>query len=158
MTNPVRVRFAPSPTGYPHVGNIRTAMFNWLLAKHEGGKLILRIEDTDVARKVEGAVEAMLEGLQWLGLEWDEGPDLGGNYGPYVQSQCLELYRYAAQQLISQGDAYYCYCSVQRLEEMPSQWRGHPNQPPGPDTLEYGWKTRHSVPLRSLVRCQKWQL
>jgi glutamyl-tRNA synthetase len=118
MTGPVRVRFAPSPTGYPHVGNIRTAMFNWLLARHTGGKLVLRIEDTDVARRVKGAVEAIMDGLKWLGLDWDEGPDVGGDYGPYFQSQRLEMYRQAAERLVAQGDAYYCYCSPQRLEEM----------------------------------------
>jgi glutamyl-tRNA synthetase len=118
MTTPVRVRFAPSPTGRPHVGNIRTAMFNWLLARHTGGSFILRIEDTDVARKVKGALEAILDGLKWLGLDWDEGPGVGGDYGPYFQSQRLSLYRAAAERLVSQGDAYYCYCSPEWLEEM----------------------------------------
>ena len=118
MTEPVRVRFAPSPTGYPHVGNIRTALFDWLMARHTGGKFILRIEDTDVARRVEGAVEAIIDGLKWLGLDWDEGPDVGGDYGPYYQSQRVELYRKAAERLIEQGDAYYCYCSPERLGEM----------------------------------------
>src|SRR4030043_406971 len=89
MTEPVRVRFAPSPTGKPHVGNIRTAMFNWLFARHTGGKFILRIEDTDVARKVEGAEEAIMEGRKGRGLDWDEGPGVGGDYEPYYQSQRL---------------------------------------------------------------------
>jgi len=115
---PVRVRFAPSPTGYPHVGNIRTALFNWLFARHYEGSFIVRIEDTDVTRKIKGAVEAILDGLKWLGLDWDEGPEVGGKYGPYFQSQRLELYHKASERLISQGDAYYCYCSPQRLEEM----------------------------------------
>jgi glutamyl-tRNA synthetase len=118
MTRPVRVRFAPSPTGYPHVGNIRTAMFNWLMARHTGGKLVLRIEDTDVARRVKGAEEAIMEGLKWLGLDWDEGPDVGGDYGPYYQSQRVELYKQAAGRLVAQGDAYYCYCSPERLEQV----------------------------------------
>jgi len=118
MANPVRVRYAPSPTGYPHVGNIRTALFNWLFARHHGGSFIVRIEDTDVTRKVKGTVEAILEGLSWLGLDWDEGPEVGGRFGPYFQSQRLEIYREAAERLVSQGDAYYCYCSSQRLEEM----------------------------------------
>ena len=118
MNNPVRVRYAPSPTGYPHVGNIRTALFNWLFARHYGGSFIIRIEDTDVARKVEDALQAILDGLRWLGLDWDEGPEVGGKYGPYFQSQRLEIYHKAAEQLISQGDAYYCYCSPQRLKEM----------------------------------------
>jgi glutamyl-tRNA synthetase len=118
MIAPVRVRFAPSPTGRLQVGNIRTAMFDWLLARHTGGTFILRIEDTDVARKAEGAEEAIKEALLWLGLNWDEGPDVGGNYGPYYQSQRLDLYKKAAEQLVSQGNAYYCYCSPERLEEM----------------------------------------
>ncbi len=132
MTTPVRVRFAPSPTGYPHVGNMRTAMFNWLLARHTGGKFILRIEDTDVARKVKGALEAILDGLRWLGLDWDEGPEVGGDYRPYFQSQRLELYHEAAGRLVSQGDAYYCYCSPERLEEMRAE-QVRSKQPPGYD-------------------------
>ena len=121
MTKPIRVRFAPSPTGYPHVGNIRSALFNWLFARHSNGSFIVRIEDTDVARKVEGSLEAILGGLKWLGMDWDEGPEIGGNYGPYFQSQRLELYQGAAQCLISQGSAYRCYCSSQRLEQMRSE-------------------------------------
>jgi len=132
MTKPVRVRFAPSPTGYPHVGNIRTAMFNWLFARHHGGKLILRIEDTDVTRKVKGAVKAILDSLRWLGLDWDEGPEVGGKYGPYFQSQRLELYKATAEKLISQGDAYYCYCSPERLEQMRAE-QVRRKQPPGYD-------------------------
>jgi glutamyl-tRNA synthetase len=134
MTTPVRVRFAPSPTGFPHVGNIRTAMFNWLLARHTGGKLVLRIEDTDVARRVEGAETAIMEGLRWLGLDWDEGPDIGGDYGPYYQSQRLELYKKSAQRLIEQGDAYYCYCSPERLEKLRAE-QVKRKQPPGYDRL-----------------------
>jgi len=146
MTSSVRVRFAPSPTGYPHVGNIRTALFAWLFARHHGGSFIVRIEDTDVARKVKGAVEAILDSLRWLGLDWDEGPEVGGNYGPYFQSQRLELYRYAAQQLISQGGAYYCYCSPQRLEEMRAE-QVRRKQPPGYD--------RHCRDLSEEVWAQK---
>lgn len=114
----VRVRFAPSPTGYPHVGNIRTALFNWLFARHSGGSFIVRIEDTDINRKVEGATEALLDGLKWLGIEWDEGPEVGGNYGPYFQSQRLEHYQNVAQQLVKGGYAYPCYCSEERLARM----------------------------------------
>jgi glutamyl-tRNA synthetase len=132
MNNPVRVRYAPSPTGFPHVGNIRTALFNWLFARHTGGKFIVRIEDTDVTRKVKGAVKAILDSLQWLGLDWDEGPEVGGKYGPYVQSERLELYKEAAERLISQGDAYYCYCSPQRLEGMRAE-QVKRKQPPGYD-------------------------
>jgi glutamyl-tRNA synthetase len=128
----IRVRYAPSPTGYPHVGNIRTALFNWLFARHSGGSFIVRIEDTDVTRKIEGAVEAILDGLSWLGLDWDEGPDVGGEFGPYFQSQRLDLYRDAAERLLSQGDAYYCYCSSQRLEEMRAEQVKH-KQPLGYD-------------------------
>jgi glutamyl-tRNA synthetase len=132
MTTPVRVRFAPSPTGRPHVGNVRTAMFNWLLARHTGGRFILRIEDTDVARKVKGALEAILDGLKWLGLDWDEGPEVGGDSGPYFQSQRLSLYREAAERLVAQGDAYHCYCSPERLEEMRAE-QVRRKQPPGYD-------------------------
>ncbi len=134
MTKSVRVRYAPSPTGYPHVGNIRTALFNWLFARHHSGSFIVRIEDTDVTRKVKGAVEAILSSLRWLGLDWDEGPEVGGKYGPYFQSQRLELYREAAERLISQGDAYYCYCSPQRLEAMRAE-QVKRKQPPGYDRL-----------------------
>ena len=132
MTKPVRVRFAPSPTGYPHVGNIRTALFNWLFARHSGGRFIIRIEDTDVARRVDGALEVILGGLKWLGLDWDEGPGVGGDYGPYFQSQRLNLYHEAAERLIRQGNAYYCYCSSQRLKEMREE-QARRKQPPGYD-------------------------
>jgi len=132
MTKPVRVRFAPSPTGYPHVGNIRTALFNWLFARHHGGSFIVRIEDTDVTRRVKGAERAILDSLRWLGLDWDEGPEVGGKYGPYIQSERLDMYRETAERLISQGDAYYCYCSPQRLEEMRAEQIKR-KQPPGYD-------------------------
>jgi glutamyl-tRNA synthetase len=134
MNKPVRVRFAPSPTGLPHVGNIRTALFNWLFARHSQGQFIVRIEDTDVARSVEGAIEAILEGLHWLGLDWDEGPEVGGEYGPYLQSQRLDIYRAIAQQLVKQGDAYLCYCSPQRLEQMRAEQMRR-KEPPGYDRL-----------------------
>jgi glutamyl-tRNA synthetase len=128
----VRTRFAPSPTGYPHVGNMRSALFAWLFARHNGGVFIVRIEDTDVARKVEGAVEGILDGLRWLGLDWDEGPQAGGDFGPYFQSQRLELYQEAAQRLVSRDDAYYCYCSSERLKEMRAE-QVRRKQPPGYD-------------------------
>ena len=102
----IRTRFAPSPTGDPHVGNIRTALFTWLFARGHGGKFILRIEDTDQAREVEGSVEAIMEGLRWLGLDWDEGPGVGGEYGPYFQSERLDHYQSAADRLIESGHAY----------------------------------------------------
>jgi len=132
MNKSVRTRFAPSPTGYPHVGNIRTALFAWLFARHYGGSFVVRIEDTDVARKVEGAVEVILDSLRWLGLDWDEGPEVGGKYGPYFQSQRLDIYRELAERLVSQGDAYYCYCSPQRLKEMRAEQMRR-KQPPGYD-------------------------
>ncbi len=117
-TEGVRVRYAPSPTGYPHIGNIRTALFNWLFARHTGGKFIVRIEDTDQSRKVEGAVEAILDSLRWLDIDWDEGPEVGGDYGPYFQSERRELYQKYAQQLLESGRAYKCYCSSERLSQM----------------------------------------
>jgi glutamyl-tRNA synthetase len=146
MTRPVRVRFAPSPTGYPHVGNIRTAMFNWLMARHTGGKLVLRIEDTDVDRRVKGAEEAIMDGLRWLGLDWDEGPEVGGDYGPYYQSQRIELYIQAAERLVAQGDAYYCYCSSERLKQMRAEQVAR-RQPLGYD--------RHCRDLSPQERAQK---
>ena len=99
----VRTRFAPSPTGFLHVGSIRTALFDWLFTRHNSGVFILRIEDTDATRKVEGAIEAIMDDLRWLNLEWDEGPETGGNYGPYIQSERLERYKAAAQHLLAQG-------------------------------------------------------
>src|SRR5207244_3245375 len=110
-----RVRFAPSPTGYLHVGGARTALFNWLYARRHGGTFVLRIEDTDVERSSADMVTGILEGLQWLGLEWDEGPHVGGPHAPYFQSERLERYRAAAEQLLADGRAYYCYSSVDRL-------------------------------------------
>lgn len=114
----VRTRYAPSPTGFPHIGNYRTALFEWLAARHDGGKFVLRVEDTDRKRLVPGSIEAIMEGLRWLGLEWDEGPDVGGPYGPYLQSERLDIYREYAEQLIEQGDAYFCYCTEERLAQM----------------------------------------
>jgi glutamyl-tRNA synthetase len=117
-TVPVRTRYAPSPTGFPHIGNYRTALFEWLAARHTSGKFVLRVEDTDRKRLVAGSIEAIQEGLKWLGLEWDEGPDVGGPYGPYTQSERLDLYRQYGEQLIEQGDAYRCYCTEERLAQM----------------------------------------
>jgi glutamyl-tRNA synthetase len=114
----VRVRFAPSPTGRLHLGGGRTALYNYLLVKKMGGKFILRIEDTDQKRYVETAEQEIIDGLHWLGIDWDEGPDKGGSYGPYRQSQRKEIYQRYAEQLIEQGDAFYCFCSPDRLSEM----------------------------------------
>ncbi len=111
MTVP-RVRFAPSPTGYLHVGGARTALFNWLYARRTGGVFVLRIEDTDVERSSADMVTGILEGMRWIGLDWDEGPDVGGAHGPYFQSQRLARYRELAEQLVRGGHAYYCYCGV----------------------------------------------
>ena len=116
MDKPVRVRFAPSPTGKTHVGNIRTAIFDYLAARHYGGQFVLRIEDTDLTRKVDGAVEYVMEALNWLGMDWDEGPGKGGPYGPYYQSERLPLYTEAAERMIAEGNAYYCYCTPERLD------------------------------------------
>lgn len=113
-----RVRFAPSPTGYLHVGGLRTALYNYLFAKKEGGKFILRIEDTDRNRFVEGAVENLIETLKWSGLEYDEGPDKPGEYGPYMQSERLEIYKKYADELIANGKAYHCFCTPERLSEL----------------------------------------
>jgi glutamyl-tRNA synthetase len=125
----VRVRFPPSPTGEPHVGNIRTALFNWLFARHEGGKFVLRIEDTDQTRLVPGAVDRILASLRWLGLDWDEGPEVGGPHGPYFQSERLEIYHKYANQLIESGRAYLCYCTPERLEALRTE-QARLKQPP----------------------------
>jgi glutamyl-tRNA synthetase len=125
----VRVRFAPSPTGDLHVGNIRTALYNWAFARHVGGTLVFRIEDTDRARVTDEHVNAAEDTLQWLGLEWDEGPGVGGGYGPYLQSERMPLYDEWAQRFLEQGYAYYCYCTPQELEERREKARamGHPS-------------------------------
>ncbi len=113
----VRVRFAPAPTGFMHIGNLHTALFNWLFARNQGGKFVLRIEDTDEVRFTPEAVNVIYEGLRWLGLDWDEGPDIGGPYGPYIQSERLELYQSKVQELLAAGKAYECFCTPQELEE-----------------------------------------
>ena len=102
----VRTRFAPSPTGSPHIGNIRTAVFDYLYARHTQGDFILRVEDTDRTRYVENSLSDMMKGLRWMGMQWDEGPDAGGDRGPYFQSERLELYHKYARQLIDEGKAY----------------------------------------------------
>lgn len=112
----VRVRFAPSPTGYLHIGGARTALFNWLFAHKMGGKLILRIEDTDTERLKEDSVSQILTSLKWLGINWDEGPEVGGDCGPYYQSERLDIYKKYAEQLLAEGKAYYCFCTPADLE------------------------------------------
>jgi len=118
MSQHVRVRFAPSPTGYLHVGGLRTALYNYLFARHHGGAFVLRIEDTDQSRKVEGAVENLISTLDWAGVHFDEGPGRDGGHGPYVQSQRLDIYHKHAAQLVKAGKAYYCFCTAERLEEV----------------------------------------
>ncbi len=112
----IRDRFAPSPTGYLHVGNARTAILNWIFARHKQGKFVLRIEDTDFERSTREFEEAIYEDLHWLGLNWDEGPDSGGAFGPYRQSERLELYREMAHRLLEEGKAFYCYCTPEEIE------------------------------------------
>jgi glutamyl-tRNA synthetase len=112
----IRVRFAPSPTGYLHVGGARTALFNWLFARRHGGSFVLRIEDTDAERSSSEMVDGILEGLRWLGLDWDEGPVVGGPYGPYFQSRRFNLHRAMAEQLLARGAAYHCFCTHEELK------------------------------------------
>jgi glutamyl-tRNA synthetase len=120
---PVRVRFAPSPTGYWHPGNARTALFSWLYARSAGGTFVLRIEDTDQGRNTSGAMRDLLETMRWLGLDWDEGPEVGGDYGPYLQSERLPLYRAAAERLLADGKAYYCFTTPEELTAMRDEQR-----------------------------------
>lgn len=113
----VRCRFAPAPSGSLHVGNVRTGLFSWAFARHQGGAFILRIEDTDASRVTEEAFHGVMDSLRWLGVDWDEGPDVGGPYAPYRQSQRMDTYREMAHRLLAQGDAYRCYCTEEELEE-----------------------------------------
>ncbi|MBA2740263.1 MAG: glutamate--tRNA ligase [Nocardioidaceae bacterium] len=117
MSSGVRVRFCPSPTGNPHVGVVRAALFNWAFARHHGGTFVFRIEDTDIARDSEASYEAMLAAMRWLGLSWDEGPEVGGPHGPYRQSLRRDIYADVAERLLAGGHAYHCYCSQAELEE-----------------------------------------
>src|SRR5688572_3015501 len=112
----MRVRFAPSPTGHLHVGNVRTALFNWLLARGHKGTFILRIEDTDIERSTADSDAMILEDMRWLGLDWDEGPEIGGPVGPYRSSERIGIYQSRARLLIEQGRAYYCFCTPGQLE------------------------------------------
>lgn len=121
MDKKVRVRFAPSPTGYLHVGGARSALFNYLFAKHCGGSFILRIEDTDQNRFVEGALKEIYDSLKWLGLDWDEGPLVGGDHGPYIQSQRINIYKEYAEKLLAKGAAYRCFCTPERTAAVREQ-------------------------------------
>ena len=136
----VRVRMAPSPTGPLHVGGARTALFNWLFARHHGGVFVLRLEDTDVTRSTEENVQSILRSLSWLGLEWDEGPEIGGPYGPYFQMQRLDTYREALAKLLEGGAAYYCYCTPEELEaEREAARAAH-------EAYRYGRRCRYLTP------------
>lgn len=125
----IKTRFAPSPTGFLHVGGLRTALYNYLFARQNRGQFVLRIEDTDQRRKVAGAVENLLATLDWAGIKPDEGPRIGGNFGPYVQSERLELYRKYAVELVENGHAYPCFCSVERLQQL-KDWQAAHHIPP----------------------------
>jgi glutamyl-tRNA synthetase len=153
---PVRVRYAPSPTGIPHVGNIRTALFNWLLARHDGGQFIVRVEDTDRARYDARALDGILESLRWLGLDWDEGPDIGGPNAPYFQSERLESYHAAARTLIDGGHAYECFCSPERLDQVRKEQQQR-KEPPRYDRLcrdlsDADRAARHAEGITPVVR------
>lgn len=124
----VRVRFAPSPTGTLHIGGARTALFNWLFARGQNGKLVLRLEDTDLARSTEDSATGILDGLKWLGLDWDEGPDIGGPCGPYRQSERLPIYKQYLKQLLDSGKAYYCFCTPEELRS--AKEKAEANQKP----------------------------
>lgn len=132
MTAPVRVRFAPSPTGYFHIGSARTAIYDWLLARATGGQFILRIEDTDRSRYVPDSLRDIQDNLRWLGVPWDEGPEAGGEVGPYFQSERLEIYHEHARRLIAEDKAYYCFCTSERLSALRTQQEAD-RQTPGYD-------------------------
>ncbi|HYN35872.1 MAG TPA: glutamate--tRNA ligase family protein, partial [Actinomycetota bacterium] len=120
-STPVRTRIAPAPSGSIHVGNARTALYNWLFARKHGGTFVLRVEDTDKKRATDEAYEAVLEDLRWLGLEWDEGPEVGGPFGPYRQSERMDRYAAAAEDLLAKGHAYRCFCTAEELAERRKQ-------------------------------------
>ena len=117
MENKIKVRFAPSPTGPFHIGGARSALFNWLVARHTGGTFLVRIEDTDLARSSRESEENIKEAMKWLGLTWDEGIDVGGDNGPYRQTERLDIYKKEVQRLLDEGKAYYCYCTEEELQK-----------------------------------------
>ena len=137
MTTEVRVRYAPSPTGHLHIGNARTALFNYLYARNKGGKFIIRIEDTDGSRNIEGGEDSQLNYLKWLGIEWDESVDVGGDYGPYRQSERNDLYKAHYDQLLAKDQAYKCYCTSEELEAERESQSAKSQMP------RYGGKCRH---------------
>ena len=120
---PIRVRFAPSPTGFLHIGGARTALFNWLFARHHGGAFILRIDDTDQARSTDESTQGIYDSMEWLGLDWDEGPKVGGPHTPYIQSERGDRYHKYVQQLLDIGNAYRCYCIPEELDQMRTRAR-----------------------------------
>lgn len=146
MEQKVRVRFAPSPTGYLHLGGVRTALFNWLFAKHYNGKFILRIEDTDLEREQKSSVGTILTSLKWLGLLWDEGPEVGGDHAPYYQKERLKIYYNFANKLLQEGKAYYCYCTEEELEAKRKQ------------ALKEKKTPKYDGKCRNLTHTQKQQL
>ncbi|HNP72014.1 MAG TPA: glutamate--tRNA ligase [Kouleothrix sp.] len=131
ITPPVRVRFAPSPTGFLHIGGVRTALFNWLFARHYGGQFLLRVEDTDEKRFVPGAADDMMASLRWVGIDWDEGPDIGGPHAPYVQSERKELgiYQRYADELVAGGHAYKCFVTPEQEERLRAEWAARGERP-----------------------------
>ena len=137
MTNEIRVRYAPSPTGHLHIGNARTALFNYLFARNKGGKFIIRIEDTDQKRNIEGGEESQLKYLKWLGMDWDESVDVGGEYGPYRQSERIDIYQKYYNELLEKGLAYKCYCTEEELEKEREE------QMAKNETPHYSGKCRH---------------
>jgi len=165
MTTPARTRFAPSPTGYLHIGGARTAIFAWLYARHTGGQFILRIEDTDRKRFVPDAMDKIIEGLRWLGLDWDEGPEIGGPHAPYIQSERLPKYQEAADWLIEHGHAYRCYCTPEELAEMREKQQANkekigydrrcrwltPEERAAKEAEGRSWVVRLAVPLEGSV-------
>ena len=151
MASPPRLRFAPSPTGYLHVGGARTALFNWLWARHTGGAFVLRVEDTDRERSTQQAVDAILDGLRWLGLDWDEGPEKGGPHAPYFQTERLEIYRSHAEKLIREGKAFACYCTKEDLEAQRAKAEAEKRQFRYPGTCRekpYDPSRRHVIRFR----------
>lgn len=146
----VRVRYAPSPTGRQHVGNVRTALFDYLLARSCGGAFVLRIEDTDRRRFDPGALQDVYDTLSWLGLRWDEGPDVGGPYAPYVQSERLDRYRAVAERLLQEGRAYRCYCAAERLERVRAANNGYDRRCRNLTPAEHAARARGAAP--SVIR------
>ena len=124
--NQVRTRFAPSPTGYLHIGGLRTALYAWLFARKNNGVFILRIEDTDTQREVEGATDVIYNTLRQTGLYYDEGPDVGGDYGPYIQTQRRDLYMPYALELVEKGAAYPCFCTAEEIAQLEAAYVPHP--------------------------------